>query len=788
MTKYYETKYGYFDDEGSYNIKTAMTPKPWINVISNGTYGLTFSQNGGGFSWYIHSNFNRINRWFQDMVKDDWGKFIFIKDNTKDKFWSISYKPTMPRFKKYHVKHSFGYSEILSEYNGVQSNYSVFVPLNDSLEVWTVKIKNTSKEVRNLSLFTYLEWSLGDAPDSHREFFKTFIETDCKNEVIQATKRMWGSVKGPKGGHNNKTWDYVAYHFSGNKLKNFDTEKENFIGKYRELSDPIVADKGKLKKSLGKYNDSIGSLQVDIKLNPGQEKEVIFVLGIDKNKNNISKIKKYYSDSKNVQKELDKVKDFWKKTTEKVEVETPDKSLDLLVNKWLKYQAISCRIWGRAAYYQQSGAYGFRDQLQDSQIFLPLNSKLTKKQIKLHAEHQFQNGTVLHWWHPITDEGLINKMSDNLYWLPFLLYRYLKETADYKFLDEKIKYYDKGSDTLYNHCLQTFNVLEKRMSKRFLPLIGAGDWNDGLNAVGPDWKGESIWLGFFVAHIFKEWMYIFDYKNDKKSKTKYSNFLKKLSKALIKHGWDGQWFIRATKDNGKKIGSKTCKEGKIFVNPQNWAVISGIVNGRHVKTAMESVKKYIDKKNGSLLFYPAYKTPDSDIGYLTRYASGVRENGGVYFHAATWSIWSRSLLNQNEYVYDLYKRMSPILSGMKPDEYFAEPFVTPGNVDGVDSPLYGRGGWSWYTGSAAWFFTVLVNEFLGVKPEWKGLKITPHLPSKWKKVSIKREFRGSKYHITMINKGKAKDIHEITVNGEKIQGDILPNKKNMTYKVEVKLK
>ena len=501
MKKMFETKYGYFDKRGSYIIKTPTTPKPWINVISNGTYGLTFSQSGGGFSWYIHSNFNRINRWFQDLIKDDWGKYIYIKDNKSKDYWSLTYMPTKPNYKSYQVKHSFGYSEVEANYNDISSKYRIFIPMENSLEVWQIKLKNQSNITKDLSLFTYFEWSLGDAPDTHREFFKTFIETEFKNETIYAEKRLWSVIKNHKGEHWNSSWDYVAYHFSNLKVKSYDTEKENFIGEYGDLKTPKVLFDGKLKNCTGKYNDSIGSLEVKVTLQPGEEKDVIFVMGIDTKKQNINKIKSYFSNIKNVENEFEKVKNYWENLFNQVKVETPDESLNLFLNKWLKYQAISCRIWGRAAYYQQSGAYGFRDQLQDSQIFLPINPDLTKKQILMHAGHQFFDGRVHHWWHPITNEGLVNNISDSLLWMPFLTYRYLKETADFKILDEQIKYYDKGSDHLYRHCVKAFEVVLSRMSKRFLPFIGGGDWNDGLNAVGTFWKGESVWLGFFFYHI-----------------------------------------------------------------------------------------------------------------------------------------------------------------------------------------------------------------------------------------------------------------------------------------------
>ncbi len=784
----FETKYGYFDIDGSYVIKTPFTPKPWVNVISNGKYGMIVSQTGGGFSWYIHSEFNRLTRWFQDLVKDDWGKYFYIKDNDTGKYWSTAFQPTKVKFDSYRVRHGFGYSTIETKKNGIKTETTVFVPMDYSLEVWKIKISNLGSKKRNLSLFSYLEWALGVSPDNAREFHKIFIDTEYKNDVLIATKRLW-SLKNKKGQHNNRSWEYIAYNFCNKKPVNFDTDKENFVGKYGDLINPAALNNKRLKKSLGKWNDSISSMQINVSLQPKQEKEIIFVLGLDKKESNIYKIKKYFSNLKNVEKEFEKVNEHWTDIFNRLYVDTPDKSINLYVNKWLKYQAISCRVWGRSAYYQQGGAYGFRDQLQDSQIFLPINSDTTKAQIKLHAEHQFSDGIVYHWWHPITEEGLRNDITDNLLWLPFLTYRYLIETNDFKFLSEVIKYKDKGSDTLYRHCIKTFEVVMKRMSKRFLPLIGAGDWNDGLNAVGTEWKGESIWLGFFLYYILDRWEYIFKQKKDKKNLDKYRKIKERLGKSLNKYGWDGKWFLRATKDNGEKIGSKVNKQGKIFLNAQTWSVLSGAGRDEYKKQAMNSVKRYLDRNNGSLLFYPAYSIPDEEIGYLTRYAPGVRENGGVYFHAATWSLWARLEMSENEYAYELYKKMSPILSGMDPDRYMAEPYVTPGNIDGVDSPLYGRGGWTWYTGSAAWLFTILVNELLGIKPDWKGLKIEPKIPSSWNDVTIKRKFRGVYYNIRIINKGSAKKISKIIVDGKEIEGNIIvPDNKRKNYKVEVYLK
>lgn len=782
--KYYETKYGYFNEKFEYIIKTPFTPKPWVNVLSNGNYSLIISQTGSGFSSYINSNLNRITRWYQDLIKDDWGKYIYIKEPNSNILFSPTYQPTKPEFDFYQVKHSFGFSQFNSKYNQISTELTIFIPVSLNLEIWKLKIKNESTNERKLEIFTFFEFCLNVFPDAHREFLKTFIETEFKDDIIFAKNRFW-SIKNKKGQYNNRDWEFIAFHFSDISPVSFTTDKEEVTGKYGSIERP----KFDLKNSSGKWFDPVGCLKLEIVLSPGDEKIVNFVLGVEKNYKNIYKIKKYLSKSENIELELKKTEKFWNDLFNKIEVKTPDESINLLLNRWLIYQAISARIYARAGYYQQSGAYGFRDQLQDSQIFLPINPELTKKQIILHASHQFSDGIVYHWWHPITEEGPKSEHSDDFLWLPFMVYRYLIETADFKILNINVPYVDKGKDTLYNHCLKSFELLTKRMSKRFLPLILGGDWNDGLSAVGLEKKGESVWLAFFAYFIISNWLKIFEIRKDYKNLEKYKNFLEKLKNSINRYTWDGEYFLRATKDNGKKIGSKKCKEGKIFLNPQTWAVISNAVDKKFQLKAMESVKRYLDRDIGTLLFYPAYKKPDEEIGYLTRYAPGVRENGGVYLHAAVWNIWANLILNNNDYAYELYQRISPPISFYnKPEIYQAEPYVMPGNIDGIDSIFCGKAGWTFYTGSAAWLFTVILNEMIGIKPDFNGLKIEPKIPSQWKEIFVKRIFRNATYNIKIINEDKAQKLTKIIVNGKEVKNNILPYKKNQIYNVEVYLK
>ena len=461
--------------------------------------------------------------------------------------------------------------------------------------------------------------------------------------------------------------------------------------------------------------------------------------------------------------------------------------MNYLVNQWLGYQAISGRIWGRTAYYQQSGAYGFRDQLQDSLLFLPIDPALTEKQILLHARHQNEDGSVLHWWHPISETGLQTKMTDDLLWLPFLVINYIEETGNYELLNLRTPFFNsKKKAPIFEHCRLAVDKVLSRFSARGLPLIGAGDWNDGLSAVGLDMKGESMWLAEFLYLILNKFVTIAEVYGKKNLASKYKNKSSDLKKAFNKYSWDGEWFIRATKDSGEKIGSKECEEGKIYLNSQTWAVISKIAPEKKIKTSLNSVKEFLLKNNGPLLFSPAYSQPDKYIGYLSRYAPGKRENGGVYSHAATWSIWAFALADEPEIQYEIFKRLSPIYSGMEPEKYVAEPYVMPGNIDGPESPNYGMAGWTWYTGSAAWFQKVIVDWILGVRATSKGLLIDPRIPKEWNQFFVKRNFRGCEYNISVFNKNHVSSgVNYILIDNKKFDTNIIPplNKKNASVEV-----
>ncbi len=774
--KLFETEYGFFANKGSeYIIKSPLTPMPWMNVITNPNYGAVISQTGCGFSWWGNSQVSRLTRWLPDLVREEWGKFIYLRDNDTNEYWSLFYKPCQVKFDKYEVRYGIGYVVYHTEYKGIEAVITMFVPPQEPCEIWKIKIKNNSSKIRNLSLFSYMEWCLGHGEDVHREFQRTFIETSFNKELntIFAKKRKIPVPEFIATGLKEYTGD--GFHSVNIPVSAFEGDKRNFFGRYRTSTNPKALEDGVLFNKVGKWNDSIASLKVDITLKVDQEKDVVFLFGFNEEDTKTANLIKKYSSLENVKEMLSETLDFWAGFISPLQVDTPDESFNALTNYWLRYQAIAARIWARTGYYQCSGGFGFRDQLQDSLAFLPLKPELARKQILLHARHQFVDGAVYHWWHPLLETGVKTEMTDDLLWMPYIIFYYLEETGDYSILDEKVPYVNAEAEELYRHCVRAIDLVLSRFSERGLPLIGEGDWNDGMSAVGLKWKGESIWLGHFLYRVLNDFAPLCERKGEKERKDNYLKRAQNLKEAINKYAWDGEWFIRATKDSQEPLGSKSCSEGKIFLNAQTWAIINDTTTEERKTKALESFEKHLLKDYGPILFYPAYKKPDPGIGYLTRYAAGVRENGGVYTHAACWAIIAECVMKNGDMAYEVYSRFSPAKRGMNPEHYFVEPYVTPGNVDGPDSENYGRGGWTWYTGSGAWLFHASTNWILGIRAQKDGLLIDPCIPKSWGGFSAKRTFRGATYNINVKNpEAVSYGVKEVYLNGNKLNSNLIP--------------
>ena len=778
MNKKFECAYGYFSEDGKeYVITTPYTPRPWGNVISNGDYGLMISQNGSGYSWRGNAGQNRITRSFQDLIKDNWGKYFYIRDLKRNVYWSAAYKPVMHPYQSFAVVHGLGYSKFVQQIEEIESELTLFVAAEDPIEIFQLKLTNHSDETRELDVTSYAEWLLGFAPDEHREFHKLFIETsaDVARSVVYARKCLWGFAD-DKGRHNNVDWPYTAFMAVSEPLKSFDCDKESFIGLYNNDDKPQAMRDSHLAGRKGRFTDAIAALQVAVTLEPGETKMVVFTLGAaaDSDESPTTLISRYTGVEQSTQ-ALQEVHAFWSRFTDGEKVETPDEALNFMTNYWLKYQSISCRLWGKSALYQVSAGYGFRDQLQDSQIFLVSEPEQAKKQLLLHAAQQFTEGDVLHWWFTIRGGGPRTNCSDDLLWLPFILDAYLKETNDYSILDETIPYLNGPAEPLYDHCKRAIERSFSRFSPRGIPLMGDHDWNDGLSAVGTLLKGESFWVAEFLYLILGNFSPIARQRGDTHFAEKCEVVQESLKTALNCHGWDGAWYLQATTDEGLLLGSKTNDEGQIFLMPNNWAVISGIADADRAKVAMDSVTHYLLKDYGTLLNYPAFTKPRPDVGYVTRYAPGLRENGGVYSHAATWSVWAYTLVDQPERAYEAYRKICPPNRSADIETYKAEPYVTPGNVDGPLSEYYGRGGWTWYTGSSQWLHRVATQWLLGIRPQADGLRVEPSIPSHWDGYTVTRKFRNAWYRIEVKNPAHInKGIQSVTVDGESLEDNLIP--------------
>jgi cellobiose phosphorylase len=762
------SNFGYFSNAGKEFVVTSpKTPRPWVNVVSNGDAGFIISQTGGGYSWRGNGQLNRITRWDQDIVKDEWGKYIYIRDVDTGSIWSAAWKPVCAELERYQVRYGAGYALITARYAGIETEWLLLVAPDDAVELWRLSIRNRTNRQRRLQVFTYFEWCLGAAPDWHREFHKCFVETsfDIANNLLLATKRLW-EVPSPNG-HWNVDWPYVAFHSVNVRPSAFDCSKENVLGLYGSVSSPEAVSCGKLKMASGNLLDPIASLQININLRPKKEQILTFTLGAASGRGEVVKLTRKYHQLCEVNAAFESTKQRWDELLCVSSVETPDESMNLMLNRWLKYQAIAGRLWGRTGYYQAGGAFGFRDQLQDSQIFLHIDPEQTKKQILLHASHQFRDGTVYHWWHPLSEVGLQTQMTDDLLWLPFLVHQYVEETNDISLLHCWEHFVDDPTGaSLYEHCIRSIEKVLSRLSPRGLALIGAGDWNDGLSAVGLEWKGESVWLSQFLYYILKKFTGIMESLDDKERAEGYLRCAKALREAINKYGWDGDWYFYGTKDSGEKLGSKENVEGRIHLNPQTWAVIAEVADGERAEAAMNAVEKYLESDAGPLLLHPAYKSPDAKIGYLTRYAPGTRENGAVYTHAATWAIVATAMLGRAEVAYSIFSKINPVVRSARPKKYCAEPYVTAGNIDGPDSPFYGRGGWTWYSGSAAWLWKAGFEYILGVRPSRQGLIVAPCIPSKWRSYRVQRRFRGAHYKIEIQNPDAvSRGIRSILVDG-----------------------
>jgi len=784
--------FGHFAEDGKeFRILDPRTPRPWVNVISNPLFGIVVSQTGSGFTWIENSQLAVLTRWEQDLIRDCSGKFLYLRDAHSGEVWCASPAPVWHRWDQFQCRHGLGYTTFFMGAQGISSRWTLLVHPQEPVELWLVELANQGDGERVLDVVPYLEWNCGVAPAPRREFTKLFMETefDPSRGVVKATSHMW-DVPSARWGHWNTSFPFVAAFAGSAPVVDATGDKGVFLGRYGTPAAPAALRRTRWPQVFGRHADPVAALRCAVTLPPGGTVEISFVLAAGREAAEATARAEAWRTPQAVRQALAAVRAHWDATLAPAPVATPEPSLNALVNHWLPYQAISARLWGRCGYYQQSGAFGFRDQLQDSQIWLSLNPPRCRAQILLHAAHQFADGSVYHWWHPLTEQGHVTRISDDLLWLAFVTASYLKETGDFSILQEPIPFLDGAAVPLAEHVRRTFSRVRSRTSPRGLPYLGAGDWNDGLSAAGLEERGESVWLGHFLVGLLADWAEVWRRTGEGEAAREYEAWREVLIAAINTHAWDGAWFVRAWRDDGQPLGSRSCRTGRIYLNAQTWAVLHDVTSAERMRTCMEAVRTHLVSEAGALLLAPAYDRPEQEVGYITRYAPGMRENGGVYTHAATWAIAAAAKVKDAELVGRLLTAINPAVKD--PERYWAEPYVLPGNVDGPASPFFGRGGWTWYTGSAAWLHRVVTQWVLGVRPEWDGLRIDPCLPPGWRHAQLQRRYRGALYRVEiesemgMTGGGR---VVELLLDGRPWASQVLPPpaREGETHLVRVRL-
>lgn len=774
------TKYGYFSDDGlEFIITRPDTPYPWINYAINGRYHALISNTGGGYSYYITPRDSRITRRrYNSLPIDIPGRYLYIRDNETKEYWSLTWQPVVnKKLDFYECRHGLGYTKITSEYKGIRGSVTYFVPVDEDIEVWWFSLENKTDSVKRISLFTYVEFCLGlgyeDLVEQPNTQHYNRVYFDEEDNVIYGTKVIGVSFLPKEKQYLDKgCWGKYTFLSTSLKVKGYDCDREVFIGMYRSEANPIVVEKGNCTNSILTSGDGIGSLQSEIEMNPGQNLEFFVILGIVDRleyKKQTRKILKEWNLNR-IKKGFEDLKQYYKELFNKVEVETPDKIVNRMLNIWNKYQCkVNFTVSRDASYFHGGLTYGmgFRDTSQDLLPMIIFDAPAAKEVIKELARNMFKDGSTYHNYFRIVGGGIKTGHSDDPLWFPLAVIMYLKETGDYKFLKEKERYADGGEGTILEHCIRGINYVWTNRSKRNIPLMLNGDWNDDLNECGVKRKGESVMVAEQLCYIVKEMADLFKFLKILPKKVKeYEKIYKIVSEALNKYCWDGKWYIRATKDNGEPIGSNKNKEGKIDHCAQSWAVIAGVAPKDRAVQCMDSCRELLDTPFGFKLCHPAYKEVDNTIGASTREAPGKKENAAIFNHPLTWCIMAETILRRGNLAFHYYKRSIPEVVAKDHNVYKLEPYIYSEYITGPDHHQFGRAGHSWLTGTAAWMFLVAIYYILGVRPHYDGLIIDPCIPNDWKEYKMRRVFRGIKYSIIVRNpNGKNSGIKEIKIDG-----------------------
>jgi cyclic beta-1,2-glucan synthetase len=754
--------------------RSALTPAPWINVIANPRFGFLVSESGLGCTWAGNSQLNRLTPWHNDPLADPPAEVVYLRDEATREFWTPTPRPRgalAPTL----VRHGQGYTLFQRQSHGLAQELLCFVPTSDPVKVIRLKIKNTGERLRHLSATYFAEWALGTVREQAALYLRTEVDPDTGALFAHHPFRQEHAAE-------------VAFAGVNLRPRTLTADRTEFLGRNGSPSAPAALGRSELSGRSGAAIDPCAAFQTKLSLQPGEEKEVVFLLGAAADAAAARELLRRYQQPEQVRGALEEVKAHWEQVLTAVQVHTPDPALDLLLNRWLLYQVLSCRVWGRTAFYQSSGAYGFRDQLQDVMALVYGAPEETRAQLLRAASRQFVEGDVQHWWHPPAGRGVRTRISDDFLWLPFAVCHYVTASGDAAVLDERVPYLraprlQPGQDEmyglpeiaeemgpLYDHCVRALRQ-GLRFGEHGLPLMGTGDWNDGMNRVGVAGEGESVWDGWFLIACLRQFAPLAETRGDHVWAATCREHADRLRQAIEDHAWDGCWYRRAYFDDGTPLGSAENDECQIDSVVQSWAVLSGAADPVRVMQALAAVARRLVRPQDGLilLLTPPFDQGPLQPGYIKGYVPGIRENGGQYTHAATWVVQAAALLGQGARAAEWFRFLNPIHhteTSEKWARYRVEPYVVAGDVYS-EPPHTGRGGWTWYTGSAAWLYRVVLESMLGFRRRGTTLTIEPCIPAAWASFEISCTCGSTRYHLTVVNpQGVERGVVEVLLDGK----------------------
>ncbi|HWG59618.1 MAG TPA: glucoamylase family protein [Candidatus Acidoferrales bacterium] len=754
---------GGFSDGGREYVTTlnggVRTPQPWVNVVANPAFGFLVSESGGGFTWSVNARENQLTPWSNDAVCDPCGEAIYIRDEDTGEVWTPTPSPMRDDNRRYAARHGQGYSRFESESHGIAQDLIQFVPIEDSIKISRLTLRNQSGRARKLSITAYVEWVLGSSRSATAPFL--ISESDPQTRALFVRNAWFGEFGGR-----------IAFADLAGAQQSWTADRCEFVGRNRSLGSPAGLDpSARLSGAVGGGLDPCAALQTVLKLEPGATAEVAVFLGEAADRTQARALLMRYR-AANLEDVLVAVKRHWENALGTVQVSTPDPAMDLLLNRWLLYQTLACRIWARAGFYQVSGAYGFRDQLQDGMALTVARRDVTRAHLLRAAGRQFPEGDVQHWWHPPSGRGLRTRITDDSLWLPYAVNQFIETTGDMSVLDEMVPFLEGetlaegqmesyfeprksgAAVTLFEHCARALDA-RLGLGAHGLPLMGTGDWNDGMNRVGERGKGESVWLGWFLHTILWEFSKIAELRGESARAQKWRLHVIALKAALEREAWDGEWYRRAYFDDGSPLGSAHARECQIDSIAQTWAVITGAAESARAARAVDSAwDRLVRPAEGLvLLLTPPFRGGAPDPGYIARYVPGVRENGGQYTHAAVWMVCALAALSDGERAAQVFRMLNPIShanSRAGVQRYKAEPYVLAGDVYS-EPPHVGRAGWTWYTGSAGWLYRAGLESILGFRLRGMVLRLNPCIPREWPGYSITFRYHSAVYRIRVEN-------------------------------------